>query len=86
MIIPIIKKARENYNTSLVWLDYVDDKVIWFDVKGHKVRFQYGKGFLNMSCDCKFEGIKGIPNGSLCSHILTALFYCYFKKGNIKKK
>ena len=38
---------------------------------------------INISCDCKYMGIKGIANNKICSHILAVLNYIQ-EKGNIK--
>ena len=86
MIIPIIKQARFFYYSGLVYLMHADEKTSWFSVLDHNVRFEYGEGYLKMSCDCKFEGVKGIAKNSICSHILACLFYAYGKQGKLKCK
>ena len=45
---------------------------IWFSVGDYNVYLEKLGGF---SCDCQFQGVKGIAGGLLCSHVLAAIYY-----------
>ena len=86
MNFPAIKKAKYLYYSGLVHLDTVGLKDAWFTIDNHCVSLKYGKGQLEMHCDCKFEANKGIPKRSLCSHIIAAILYISGKEGKLKKE
>lgn len=90
MNLDIFEKALYYYDSGLVYKKQEKStrNKTYFDVDGDEVVFSYGKGYLEITCECKHCSIKSIYN-ALCSKKIACIYYRKaeaFKKLQKKRK
>jgi hypothetical protein len=83
------KESRftQSFKHKVVSCEYIKD-MFWLGVKSGNTGKIYNVS-IKIGDDCGWSGIKGIPNGVICSHMITALRYLVSKsavEGMLKDK